>query len=100
MVGVIMETSQSGEGGGGGRRPKDETRFVVDAFAQVESRITKYCIIRVTYVLRLREGQYRAQICPLGNAHILASSHKDVPSYPRCWRHYYDSQCLREISAH
>lgn len=53
--------------GGGGRKPKAEMSFVVGIFAQVESRITKYCIIPVTFLLRLR-GQYRAeptQICPL-----------------------------------
>lgn len=92
-----------GEGRGGGRKSKDEMSFVVGIFAQVKSRITKYRIIQVTYLLRLRGGQYRAeptQICPLGNVHILATSHKDVPSYPSCWLHYYGSQRLMEICAH
>lgn len=35
--------------------------FVVGVFAEVESRITKYRIIQVTYLLRLRGGQYRAE---------------------------------------
>lgn len=112
LHGWRQTVGQSEQGGGRGKqgearrwrlKTKRWDEFCFAVFAQAESRITKYRIIQVTYLLRLSGGQYRAeptQICPLGNAHLLASSHKDVPSYPSCWLHYYDSQHLMEISPH